>query len=354
MGMKQNPADMIARLSRALEHDFRIMPLDVPDAPLFLAVALPTDEGVTGLKPRLPAGRGTTLQQAMLAAGAEALELRASLAQQHVGKLRQLPQLGGLAMVEATDLLTGEAVPVTAQSVYLDCASVLSEPHNRDANSTGCAVGPDRDSATLTALWECVERDAVALWWHGNRQGAPVPLEVIDTHQPRLFWWLHQRDRVTRLYDITTDIGLPVVIAVASNPDGRVVATGSSARPVLADAALAAVTEMVQTEVSLGYASDASNDEAWEWIAHASTLGQPQFGPGPARPSAALTTRDLLARLGDLGHRALAVEMTLPGDPLPAMRVLVPGLCAMQGQTDCPRFARLCPGQPGLNLPEPF
>ncbi len=352
--MKQNPAEVIARLSRALVHDFRIMPLDAPDAPLFLAIAVPTDEGVTGLKPRLPAGRGTTLQQAMLAAGAEALELRASLAQQHLAELRDLPRLDGRAMLDATDLMTGESVQVPAQSVYLDCASVLSEPQQEDANSTGCAVGPDRDAAVSTALWECVERDAMALWWHGNRQGAQVPLDVIDAHQPRLFWWLHQRPRVTQLFDITTDIGLPVVVAVASNPDGRVVAMGAAARPLLEDAALAAVTEMVQTEVSLDFAHEAGADEARAWIAHASTLQQAQFQPGPARPSLALTTLDLLARLADLGHRVLVIEMTLPGDPLPAMRVLVPGLCGMQGQTDCARFARLCPGQARLNMPEPF
>lgn len=352
--MKQNPVEMIERLSRSLANDFRIMPLDLPDAPLFLAIALPTDEGVTGLKPRLPAGRGMTLQQAMLAAGAEALELRASLAQHHLADLQALPRQDGLARVSATDLVTGEAVPVPAQSVFLDSAAMLAEPLQEDANSTGCAVGATRDSAVATALWECVERDAMALWWHGNRPGSAVALEVIDAQQPRLFWWLHQRTRVTRLLDITTDIGLPVVVAVAADADGRVVAMGSAARPVLKDAALAAVTEMVQTEVSLELACEAGHPEALDWIARASMTDGPQFQPGPGRSSGPLATPGLLARLSDLRHRALAVEMTLPDDPMPAMRVVVPGLCAMRGRTDTARFARLCPGQPRLNLPEPF
>lgn len=352
--MKQNPAEMIERLSRALANDFRIMPLDLPDAPLFLAIALPTDEGVTGLKPRLPAGRGMTLQQAMLAAGAEALELRASLAQHHLAELQRLPRKEGLAVVTATDLVTGAAAQILAQSVFLDSATALSEPLRDDANSTGCAVGRNRESAVANALWECVERDAMALWWHGNRQGTAVALEVIDAQQPRLFWWLHQRPRETRLLDITTDIGLPVVVAVAAEEDGRVVALGSAARPVLKDAALAAVTEMVQTEVSLDLAREVGQTEALDWIASASMTMDRPFQPGPARGSEPLAMPDLLARLADLGHQALAVEMTLPGDPMPAMRVIVPGLCAMQGRTDTPRFARLCPGQPRLNMPEPF
>ncbi len=348
---------MIASLTRSLARDFTLVPLEAPASPLFLAVALPLDEGVTGLKPRLPAGRGMTPQQAMIAAGAEALELRASLAQHHVTDLAALPRHAGVAMAQAVDLLSGVEVPVPAQEVYLDCASVLDEPLAHDANSTGCAVGPDRETALATAVWECVERDAVALWWHGDRRAVRLQLEVIDAHQPRLFWWLHQRGRVTTLLELTTDIGLPVVAAVSADRDGRCVAMGSAARPVLADAALAAVTEMVQTEVSMELACDAGDPETLAWMDHASTLRQPQFQPeGDSRTDVAPSLRQeaLLARLADLGHRVLAVDLTLPGDPLPSVRAMIPGLCAMQGRIDTPRFSRLCPDARGPHLPEPF
>jgi ribosomal protein S12 methylthiotransferase accessory factor len=354
--MKLSTANTIARLTDALALDFTIMPLHAPEAPLFLAIALPTDEGVTGLKPRLPAGRGMTTQAAMISAGAEALELRASLAQQHVARLQRLPRQDGLAMVTARDLLSQAEVPVPAQEVYLDCATVLSEPLSHDANSTGCAVGVDREAALASAVWECVERDAVALWWHGNRPAVGLMLEVIDTHQPRLFWWLHQRARRTVLLDLTTDIGLPVVAAVSSDPDGACVAMGSAARPMLADAALAAVTEMVQSEVGMDLARDAGDPEVLAWIGHASTARQPQFQGAAPRTGDVLEPgfEPLLARLAALGHRVLAVDLTLPDDPLPTVRALVPGLCAMRGQIDVPRFARLCPDAEGPNLPEPY
>jgi ribosomal protein S12 methylthiotransferase accessory factor YcaO len=355
--MKPTAAEIIARLTRSLEHEFILMPLEAPASPLFLAIALPMEEGVTGLKPRLPAGRGMTPQQAMIAAGAEALELRASLAQHHAADLAALPRREGLAMAAARDLLSGAEVPVPAQEVYLDCASVLGETPVRDANSTGCAVGSDRDAALATAVWECVERDAVALWWHGNRPAGRLTLELIDTHQPRLYWWLHQRARVTMLLDLTTDIGLPVVAAVSSGPDGGHVAMGSAARPVLADAALAAVTEMVQTEVSMEMAREAGDPEVLVWTCYASTRKQPQYQP----PGDSATgdpgfgkLEPLLTRLSALGHRVLAVDMTLPGDPLPSVRVLIPGLCAMQGRIETPRFQRLCPGAGGPHMPEPY
>lgn len=355
--MKLNATEMIDRLTRSLAEEFTLMPLEVPAQPLFLAVALPLAEGVTGLKPRLPAGRGMTPQQAMIAAGAEALELRASLAQHHADRLAALPCRDGLAMVAARDLLTGDEVPVPAQEVFLDCAAVLGEELVQDANSTGCAAGPTREAALATAVWEAVERDALALWWHGNRPGGRLALELIDVHQPRLFWWLHQRARVTTLLDLTTDIGLPVVAAVSAGADGGQVALGVAARPVLADAALAAVTEMVQTEVSMAMAREAGDPEVLAWDAYGSTRVQAQF-----RPEGESATEDpgfarlepLLARLDGLGHRALAVEMTLPGDPLPSVRVILPGLCAMRGQIDTPRFRRLCPTAHGPHLPEPF
>lgn len=368
--MRQNQTETIAQLTRALAQDFQIEPFADPalahlagddptvhpDRPVFLAVAWPLHDGVTGLKPRLPAGRGTTPQQALISTGAEALELRASLAQRHLSALTDLPRQDGLAMVQARDLLTGQAVAIPAQEVFLDCAATLGEGVICDATSTGCAAGPTRAVATQTALWECIERDALALWWHGRAPHRRLPLDLIDRLQPRLFWWLDGRQRVTRLLDLTTDIGLPVVAAVSSDKDGRHVALGAAARPVMADAALAAVTEMVQTEVALDGARQACDPEALIWDAHASTDLQPQFRAGAGLPTATPSTPPdtLLQRLSDLGLRALAVDLTLPDDPLPSMRVLVPGLCAMGGHIDTARFRHLCPENPPPTFPEPY
>ncbi len=355
-GMKQVQDDTIALLRRALAQDFRLMPLPTPESPVFLAVAWPVAEGVTGLKPRLPAGRGLTLHQAMISAGAEALELRSSLMQHHTADLAPKTGADEVALIAATDLLTGETVAVPAQEVYLDAASTLGEPQRCDANSTGCATGQTRAEATASALHECIERDALALWWHGRHAAGTLAVELIDTLQPRLFWWLHRRTRSTQLLDLTTDIGLPVVASVSAEPDGQLVALGAAARPSLADAALAAVTEMVQAEVSMVEARAAEDPEIAAWDAWASIITRPQFRPAvrPATTLSPMVFEALLRRLADLGHRALAVDLTLSGDPLPSMRVLVPGLCAMQARIDTPRFRRLCPDRTGPSLPEPF
>ena len=106
--MAKPPAELLAMVSAALADEYEILRLEGPELPIFLALACPLAEGVTGNRPRLPAGRGLTLNQALLAAGAEALELRASLARNHAGtgyRKRKAP-----AMAEAVDLLSGETV----------------------------------------------------------------------------------------------------------------------------------------------------------------------------------------------------------------------------------------------------
>ncbi len=347
--MKHSIIDVVAHLNRSLARDFRVMPLYVQDAPIFIAVAWPTADGVTGLKPRLPAGRGTTLAQAMRSAGAEAVELRASLAQNHRGDIAALPREDGRAMVAAHDMLTGDTALVPAQLVYLDFAHVSGEPLYSDADSTGCATGATQAAAILAALLECLERDAMALWWHGGIAPAPLPLDLIDALQPRLFWWLQERARQTRLLDLSTDTGVAVVAAISADPDGFAVATGAAARLQAADAALHAVTEMLQTEAAMAQAANVADPDYLAWRDHACTRTMAQVRATGHKPH--VTAPDLpgiLTTLAALGHRALAVELTLPDDPQPTFRVLVPGLCAMQGRIQVPRFTRLT----GLAIPD--
>ena len=360
--MKQDLTATLASLRLALAYDYRIVPMNVPGAPVFLAVAMPLAAEVTGQKPRLPSGRGLSMPQAMVSAGAEALELRASLASSNLGLIARLPRLDGRAMIEARDLRSGAAVPVPAQTVFLDHAAATGEPLDIDARSTGCATAPDRQAATEQALLECIERDAIAFWWHGGVAAHALPLDILDAFAPRLLWWLQTRARQTRLLGLISETGVPVVVALSSDEGGRNVAYGAAARFNDGDASLAAVTELVQTETAFAMALAAGNDEARAWQDHASTVIQPQFNPVEDGPPPSWTPHDgggLLDRLNALGLQALSVDLTLPGDPVPTVRVLVPGLCDMGGRIDEPRFRRHAGIvdtnlQPIRHEPEPF
>lgn len=324
--------------------------MNIPDIPVFLAVALPLWEEATGRKPRLPAGRGLSLQQAMVAAGAEALELRASLAQNHTAKFADGIDSGG-GTVTATDMLRGDRVEVRAQQVFLDFAEVHGEPLEVEADSTGCATGETREGATCRAFLECFERDAMALWWYGGLQREALPLDLVDQEHPRLGWWLQRRTRKTTLIDLTIDTGVPVVAAFSSEADGSHVAIGTAARFNEKDAAVAAVTEMVQMETSMRLAAAADDPELAVWIRGANAHHMIQFKSLPPRPIRARQHHNLESAVRQLAYndmRAFAVELTLPGDPLPTMRVLVPGLCAMGGRIDAKRFERIVGRRPEL------
>jgi thiazole/oxazole-forming peptide maturase SagD family component len=319
----------------ALANDFDIVPMEQTEGPVFLSVAFPKASHVTGLKPRLPAGRGMSQHQAMFSAAAEALELRASLAVNSRRAHHDLFTSQKRKMLFATDLLSGERVAVPAQRVFLDCASVYREATLHDADSTGCAAGTTLEEATMSALLECIERDAMAIWWYGKQSRPHVEPEILDLKQPRLTWWLESRERETRLIDITSNIGVPVVAAISSETDGSTVAIGTAAKSTLEEAAVAAVTEMVQTEVAIKQAMEADDQDCREWLRLASTHTQPQFlhdaSTGFPRDSET-DTKSILVRMSEQGLRALSVELTLPGDPLQTVRVMVPGFCAMRRQ----------------------
>jgi ribosomal protein S12 methylthiotransferase accessory factor len=263
--------------------------------------------------------------------------------------------------VQAHDMASGQVTRLPAQEVFLDHAAVTGEDLTCDARSTGCAAAPDTDEAAWRGLLECIEREAKAFWWHGGVAAHALPNSLIDAIAPRLLWWLERRERRFRLLGLVNDWGVPVVVAASSTPEGGQVAVGTAARFDVAEAALAAVTEMVQTEDALTRALQAGQEEAVAWAATGSMLTQPQFDPPwDGVPAGWTTTTEaaLLARLIAVGLTAWWVEMTLPDDPLPSVRVVVPGLADMAGRLDCPRLRQAMDLPPNAPLilqePTPF
>ncbi|MGE0577632.1 MAG: YcaO-like family protein [Reyranella sp.] len=119
--------------------------------------------------------------------------------------------------------------------------------------SIGCAAGATSDQAAARAILELVERDAVALWWRGGRRGRPVaPDGPVARSATRLLGRLRsgQGFRSTRLLDITTDLEIPALAALSTNPDGRGLAVGFACRPSAIEAARAAILEMTQVETA--------------------------------------------------------------------------------------------------------
>jgi ribosomal protein S12 methylthiotransferase accessory factor len=234
------------------------------------------------------------------------------------------------------------------------------------ADSSGCAAGETVPAATLAAVLELVERDATGRWWYGGRRRPPISPDVAGL-PAALAGFLMGRARQTVLFDITTDIGIPVVAAVSAEADGRDVALGFAARLDAPAAATSAATEMLQMEVALEAARELGREAAdwWTWRRRVTMALPPLDAAGRLPPARLGTTRSATApiaadrrvtgRLADgrdtrpppdglaavlaaLDRAAIplwTLELTRPSIGVPVVRALSTALCHAK-----PRFAR--------------
>lgn len=210
---------------------------------------------------------GHSLGQGDAPARAEAIELRASLAQNYLrhSDAARRPRHRGRARPAA-----GRNSPGLCATGLTYHDHVTGEALDAHADSTGCATGATCEDAVRAALLECLERDPMGFWRHGGLPAAPLALDLIDRLQPRL-WWLQERRRRAQPLDLPTDTGATVVAAIAADPVGYDVATGTAARLTTADAALSAVTKMVQIKAAMAQAEAVQDPEYLGWRDHACT-----------------------------------------------------------------------------------
>lgn len=236
--------------------------------------------------------------------------------------------------IEARDCATGRIGLLPAEFVLIGMREAGDEEAAAIADSNGCACGPTPDAARLSALLELIERDAVGRWWFGMRRRPNLPPEVFEPW-PELFRHLTTRRRHTRLFDLTTDLAVPVVAAVSFEPDGSVVALGSAARASLAAAALAAAAEMTAVETSLPpWREIAADTVAGMWLREASAAVPPLDETTPHAGgigAEAIPVEALLAHCIEAaercGCRVFFVDLTRSCLGVPVFRAVSPELC---------------------------
>ena len=112
-------------------------------------------------------------------------------------------------------------------------------------SSNGCAVGSTFEEAVLHGLFEVAERDAFLLAWYSRSHLAEITVELEGS-------LAHTRDSIAErgldllLLDLTTELGVPTVMAIVTAPDwmvelglapGMSLASGAHLNPRLALAA---------------------------------------------------------------------------------------------------------------------
>jgi YcaO-like protein with predicted kinase domain len=332
-------------------------------------------------------GKGLDLAQAMTSALMEAAEgfhaeelrqrlhlasYRALAAGQRVVDPARLCSNGcafddGLAMpwIEGCDLVHGETCWVPAELVHMDF-TVQEAPQPRFflAGGNGLASGNHFAEACCAAICELVERDAVAVWRaQGIRARARcvVAADSVDDADCRALLAAYRRAGVAvRIFDVTTEIGIPVFaceIRVPSDVEpGRVHRyRGSGCHPDRAVALSRALTEAAQTRLT--YITGIRDDLDLHDYIGAPVMGidedlligalqgatQRDFRAAPdfASDDVAEDVRAKLARLRDAGMtEAIAVDLTRPEFGIPVVRVVIPGLEGDSSHPDCCRGPR--------------
>jgi ribosomal protein S12 methylthiotransferase accessory factor len=215
-------------------------------------------------------------------------------------------------------------------------------------DTNGCAAGATPEEAMLQALFELVERDAVAIWWY-NRLSRPglelgsfaIPyIERVRLHHAGL-------GRDVWALDLTHDLTIPVFAALSRRTDGGTedIVFGFGAHFDPTEALMRAVTEMNQFLPAV-LKRDAAGNTAYAWPEddairfwqHETLASQPWLGPSPAarRRSCDFATPppvdvgEMLRHAVDIcrDHRleVLAQNQTRPDIDLPVYRMVVPGL----------------------------
>jgi ribosomal protein S12 methylthiotransferase accessory factor len=126
-----------------------------------------------------------------------------------------------VAWVQGVDLNDSKPVCVPASLVYLDYAGNDADTFFCPPTSNGLAAGGDLTAATLSALYELVERDSFLISWMNRLP--PVEAVVSDTAAIETAFIRHyvRFGIETRVFRLVTDIPLHVMMAILLDRSGR-------------------------------------------------------------------------------------------------------------------------------------
>lgn len=215
------------------------------------------------------------------------------------------------------------------------------------ADSNGNAAGSSPEDALLQGFLELVERDAVALWWY-NRTRQPA-IDLDSFHEPyigRLLDGYRKLGRDLWALDLTSDLGIPAVVAVSRRTEGPtediVFGFGAHFDPAIALRRALTETGQLLPAVSRdrpGGGYGITDPLPVRWWRQATLANQPYLAPDPAtRPRTPghwnyVVRNDLLDDVKAItelvaakGLELLALDQTRPDVGMPVVKVMVPGL----------------------------
>jgi ribosomal protein S12 methylthiotransferase accessory factor len=377
------------RLLRAASRFSRVFELAAPDAPGLFGLGAQFDPVIAdpmhaGSPPAGVSGVGLSLREAFQSCIGEGIEYASQLQTAEDALVRLVSadpkaKLGRQAQQQIASFLEHRLCPeaelswcrarrlIDGSEVSLPADLCLRRPPAQQQVkppfplSMGSAAGVSWDGAALHGMLELIERDAAALWWRGGARGGGIPpSNDAQITSQTLLLQLRQNNSTRRswLLDITTDIGVPSVVALSCKADGFGLAFGMAARPTLAAAARSAIREMCQIELAYevveakyregGEAALNARDRvhrrrATEINADRCALLQPLLEPARHFVIQATTTADTLRliveRLDQFGVESFGLDLTRPRFAVPVARIITAGLQLEPSEIVTPRLA---------------
>jgi bacteriocin biosynthesis cyclodehydratase domain-containing protein len=328
----------------------------------------PRPEAVNALQVQVIAdayGKGSTVDQAEASALMKAVERRCGIF--HGDEIRTIGRFADFAAGEAilpNDILlsgdtsfdrSAEIEWSPVWSVRDECFKQVSTgllyffhdaagKNQFNASSNGCAAGNTHEEAVLQGFLELVERDACAIWWYNRLQRAGIDLDRLgDSYIRDLRTQFAAQGRSLWMLDLTSDIDIPVVMAVAHwKEEGRErIEFAAGAHFELRVAALRAMTGLNQlfavdrirrAAAAPPIVADRGDALPVPLRKHAYVLPHGKATTRRARSQkfADLDRRDQVlgcVKLAQgLGLDFLVLDQTRPDVGVPVVRVIVPGL----------------------------
>lgn len=232
-------------------------------------------------------------------------------------------------------------------SMLYSIPAEMRGPSDLIADSNGCAAGNTLEEAILQGFYELVERDAFAIWWYNQLQVPMVDLASFDDSYLAMAGDYYRRfDRDLWLLDVTSDIDIPVFVALSRSPDGQtediIYGAGAHANPHVA--ALRAICElnqcltwlpspgkqdgrpMIDDPMALSWWKTARLADC-SWL-QPSTNAVKKASDFPLRTSTDI--RDDVEHCQSIveskGMEFLVLDQTRPDIGMPVVRVVVPGM----------------------------
>lgn len=201
-------------------------------------------------------------------------------------------------------------------------------PRGHDYN--GMAAGPSHSHALRHGLLEVVERDAISVWWYNRTVRHRVAWQELgDAYLDELDEFFARRDRSWCILDVTSDLGIPVFVAIVHGP--VVMGFGSHTDPI--QALRKAATELAQMCVLREQAAHLwDNSDCLRWWSTIDPAAGTYLNPAEVRPLAGVSHVDPVERVADAGYDVLTFDWNDTNDHV--LRVFAPGL-----RPAVPRFA---------------